>query len=398
MSPNATPDERTADPSYPRAATEAHATDPLKNFTPVEQGRNLANKRRVQAAWQELTLTPLDKLDEALAAVYAEGAGFHGTHPVNDLTGRDAIRRGFLEPLRRALPDAERREGILAGGVYQGRELVACYGHYLGTFAQDWFGIPATQQILTARYCEAHELAEGRISRSYVFIDYLDLMRQAGYWPLAPSLGREGVWQHPMTNDGVLLCPQDEAGSRRSFELVMAMQTAMTWYGGGAPTRANLDDMQQRRFWHSWMQWYGPAGIGSTRGIDNYEQYHQVPFLVAFPDRGKLQEAGYSGHFIRIGDGDYAVTGGWGHLLATHTGVDWLGLAPTDRVVNMRVMDFYRCDTDAAGVTTLRENWVPIDIPHLLLQMGVDVFGRMRHQFRQTGAISAGDFLLREGR
>ena len=62
----------------------------------------------------------------------------------------------------------------------------------------------------------------------------------------------------------------------------------------------------------------------------------------------------------------------------------------------MRVMDFYRCDTDDAGVTSLRENWVPIDIPHLLLQMGVDVFGRMRHQFRQADAISASDFLLRD--
>ncbi len=97
----------------------------------------------------------------------------------------------------------------------------------------------------------------------------------------------------------------------------------------------------------------------------------------------------------RIGDGDYAVTGGWGHLLATHSCVDWLGLAPTGVVVHMRVMDFYRCDTDDASVTSLREDRVPIDIPHVLLQMGVDVFGRMRHQHRQAGAISASDFLLR---
>ncbi|MCY4527091.1 MAG: ester cyclase, partial [Anaerolineaceae bacterium] len=178
-------------------------------FTPVDQSRNLANKRRVQAAWRDLTLAPLAQLKAVLAAVYSEDADFHGTHPVNDLSGRDAIRRDFLEPLRHALPDLERREGILAGGVYQGRELVACYGHYLGTFAQDWFDIPATRQILSLRFCEAHELVDGRISRSYVFIDYLDVMRQAGYWPLAPSLGREGVWQHPMSNDGVLLTPQD---------------------------------------------------------------------------------------------------------------------------------------------------------------------------------------------
>ena len=50
----------------------------------------------------------------------------------------------------------------------------------------------------------------------------------------------------------------------------------------------------------------------------------------------------------------------------------------------MRVMDFYRCDDE-----TIIENWIPIDVPHLLLQMGVDVFGRMRHQFRQHAARSA---------
>ena len=219
-------------------------------FTPVDQTRNLENKRRVQAAWQDISAAAPDKLGEAIAAAYTEDAEFHGTHPVNDLVGRAAIQREFMEPLRRALPDVERREGILAGGVYQGRELVACYGHYLGTFAADWFGIPATQQTLLVRYCEAHELVDGMIVRSYVYLDYLDIMRQAGYRPLAPSLGQEGIWQHPMTNDGVLLTAQDETTSRRSLDLMIAMQTAMGWYEGGAPTRAGLDAMEQVRFWH----------------------------------------------------------------------------------------------------------------------------------------------------
>lgn len=55
----------------------------------------------------------------------------------------------------------------------------------------------------------------------------------------------------------------------------------------------------------------------------------------------------------------------------------------------MRVMDFYRCD-----VVTIVENWIPMDIPHILLQMGVDVFGRMRQQFRQHGAISVSEWMV----
>jgi predicted ester cyclase len=106
-----------------------------------------------------------------------------------------------------------------------------------------------------------------------------------------------------------------------------------------------------------------------------FEDYHQVPFLVAFPDRGGSD----TGHFIRIGDGNYAVTGGWGYLQATHTGNNFLGVAATGKRVAMRVMDFYRCDDE-----TIVENWIPFDIPHLLLQMGVDIFGRMRHQFSRN--------------
>jgi hypothetical protein len=71
-------------------------------------------------------------------------------------------------------------------------------------------------------------------------------------------------------------------------------------------------------------------------------------------------------------------------LQATHSGNDFLGVPATGKHVAMRVMDFYRCDDK-----TIVENWVPFDIPHLLLQMGVDVFGRMRHQLRQHLPASA---------
>jgi predicted ester cyclase len=139
------------------------------------------------------------------------------------------------------------------------------------------------------------------------------------------------------------------------------------------------------KHWHPNFMWYGPAGIGTTRGLQGFEDYHQISFLVAFPNRAGTPV----GHFIRIGDGNYAVTGGWGYLQATHTGNNYLGVGATGRHVAMRVMDFYRCDED-----TIVENWVPFDIPHLLLQMGVDIFDRMRHQFRQNQAIRVSDWLL----
>ena len=181
------------------------------------------------------------------------------------------------------------------------------------------------------------------------------------------------------------MVPQESDLSQRSIERVLRMHAALGQYTGQLPTREALDQMEMVRHWHPNFMWYGPAGIGTAHGLKGFEEYHQIPFLTAFPDRAGTD----IGHFIRIGDGYFVVTGGWGYLQATHTGNGFLGLPATGRRVKMRVMDFYRCDDE-----TIVENWVPIDIPHLLLQMGVDIFGRMRCQFRQNQAISVSDWLV----
>jgi predicted ester cyclase len=355
-------------------------------FVPIDQFQNIANKNCCIALMQQLIQAPLAEINEAIRATYHTDASLNFTHPINELTGLAAFRSRAWEPLRIALPDVERREQIVAGGIYQGGTWIGCLGHYIGTFEKDWLGIPASRGVVAVRFAEGHLLRDGKIARSYVFLDFLDLMRQAGYWPLAPSLGSEMHWLSPATNDGVVLTAQDPDVSRASIERVLRMHAALGDYNGQPPTRAVLDEMQMARHWHPNFLWYGAAGIGSARGLKGFEDHHQIPFLVAFPDR----KGTAIGHFIRIGDGRYVVTGGWGYLQATHTGGGFLGMPSTGKRVAMRVMDFYRCNED-----TIVENWVPFDIPHLLLQMGVDVFGRMRHQFRQHQPISAADWLVK---
>ncbi len=354
-------------------------------YSPVDQAENIANKRRVMSIMSALAEEPLERLPDVARDGYAADVALNATHPVNELRGIEAGLERLWQPLRHALPDLERRENFVAGGRYRDAPWVACMGHYLGTFTRDWLGIPASRGVAHLRFCEGHELRDGKIVQSYVFLDFLDLMRQAGYWPLPPSLGREMRWMPPRTLDGVILSPQGEARSRRTIETILKMHAALGYYSGAPPSRAVLDEMEQAKHWHPNFMWYGPAGIGTTRGLKGYEDYHQIPFLVAFPDRGGSPQ----GHFIRIGDGHFAVTGGWGYLRATHQGGELFGLAPTGKRVQMRVMDFYRCDDE-----TIVENWIPIDVPHLLLQLGVDVFGRMRHQFRQQDALSASDWLI----
>lgn len=357
-------------------------------YSPIDQSENIANKRRVIEIMEALSTVALDDLPGAAEDAYHADVALNVTHPINEISGIEAGLRDLWLPIRQALPDMERHNYLVAGGRYLDGNWIGCMGHYLGSFESDLLGIPATRGVVSLRFCEGHELREGKIETSYLFIDFLDLMRQAGYFPIAESLGREMQWLPPRTLDGVILSPQDEERSRQTIDSVLRMHAALGYYSGQPPTRAVLDEMEQIKHWHPNFMWYGPAGIGTTRGLKGFEDYHQIPFLVAFPDRGGSDQA----HFIRIGDGHYAVTGGWGYLRATHSGGELFGVPPTGKPIKMRVMDFYRCDDD-----TIVENWIPIDVPHILMQMGVDIFGRMRHQFRQHAPLSASGWLVKSG-
>jgi hypothetical protein len=68
------------------------------------------------------------------------------------------------------------------------------------------------------------------------------------------------------------------------------------------------------------------------------------------------------------GDGPYSVTGGSPSVFAMHMGENFLGVGPAQRPAAMRVTDFY---LHHEGF--IRENWVPLDILDLLLQMAMNV-------------------------
>ena len=312
-------------------------------------------------------------LTARLAAAYHPGASWRGSHPMNELSGLDAIEAQAWRPLLHSFPDLERRDLIVAAGRYDGADLVATMGHYLGTFRRDWLSIPATGAPLYVRSAEVHWLEGDRIAQSTVLIDVLDAVRQAGIWPIAPSLGAELPWPPPIGPGGISFDLPDPAVSATNLAQTLAMHSTLGEYDDTAGLgRLGLLDMPQKEHWHAKMMWYGPCGIGTTRGLEGYVDGHQLPFRIAFPNRqGGL-------HYIRIGDGPLSVTGGWPSVRARHTGGDFCGVGPTGREVGMRVMDFYY---HHEGL--IRENWVPIDMIHLLGQLGVDVLGRVRHLTRR---------------
>ncbi len=116
------------------------------------------------------------------------------------------------------------------------------------------------------------------------------------------------------------------------------------------------------------MMWYGPAGIGITRGLEGFQKYHQIPFLKAFPVRG-MQPKVDNIHFAQLGDANYACDFGWPLMYAKHLGDGWLGLKATKKEISLRVVDWWRIEYGL-----LKENWVMIDIIDVLEQLEVDIF------------------------
>ncbi|MEN7341843.1 MAG: ester cyclase [Pseudomonadota bacterium] len=328
-----------------------------------------AEKQHIPAALRALVQQRGKSLSSSARSLYTDDVAFNAFCPVDECTGVDAAIEQFWQPLVTALPDLERRDELIVAGEFQGQNMIACLGHWQGHLQAPLFEIPATGRLVAIRYGEVHLITESKISASYIIADMLDLMRQVGVTPIAPSLGDEIQWPGPAVAAGIDCDRIDPTRGASTLHRVREMHQALGSFDG-----KSLDSMPHATYWHQDFMWYGPSGIGTTRGLDGFRVCHQIPFLRAFPDRVGGQ------HYVRIGDGPFAVTGGWPSVTATHAGDGWLAMPATGKRVGMRVMDFYRCDENGLIV----ENWVPIDIIDILRQLGVDVFGRLREITRTT--------------
>ena len=249
------------------------------------------------------------------------------------------------------------------------------WGHIAGSFFKAWLNIRPTYGLCFLRFGLNVIIRDGKIAKAYILLDIVDVMRQADLYPFRKMPGSAEQWLAPPACAGVSDRSYDGAVGAKSIAIVREMQQGLR--------NMDLADLSKAEYsprWHKSMNWYGPAGIGSTRAKRGFREYHGRLFLQAFPDRKAVlrdhdgpQEG--PGHYIRIGDGRFAVTSGWPSIRATHLGGGWLGLGPSGRRVEMRVADWYRLSED----DYLIENWVMIDIPHILYQMGLDILEEMRY-------------------
>lgn len=300
----------------------------------------------------------------ALQAAFRPDASVHLATPFEDLQGPSALYGLAYAPLRRAIPDLERRDTIvIAGPAAIGGDWVGCCGYYTGSFARPWLDIPPTGHLVSLRFHEFYRMQEGRVVEMQALWDIPELMLQAGVWPMAPGLGRQWHVPGPATQDGLVPGPRDQARSAASRDLVQDMLDGLGRFASGGVAAMELE-----RFWHPRMSWYGPSGIGSARGIAGFRNWHQIPFLNAMPDRvGSSRK----GHFFS--DGDYVGFTAWPGMQMTISGDGFLGIAPAGQKITMRSLDFWRCENGL-----IRENWVLVDLLHVYRQIGVDVLARLR--------------------
>jgi predicted ester cyclase len=328
-------------------------------------------KNIVWAAMQQLpgnaTTTPTaHDARPALAQFYAPDCECHVFHPINQAHGIEAMAEKFWNPLLRAMPNLERRCDLFFAGEFDGRFCggqgvwVTAHGYLLGTMVQDWLGIPASNDTVFVRIGEFYRVEGGKIAEARILLDLVDVMRQCGIEVLPRSTGARLVVPGPQMHDGLLLQSTDPTEARMSMDSLDRMIGGLKSFN-----QKDLQSMGMHAFWHADMMWYGPCGIGTSRRVEGFQKHHQQPFLHAFPDRVG------GNHRSRIAEGHYIASTGWPSVRATHKG-SYLGVPATGQPISMRVADWWRREGDV-----LRENWVMIDLPELLLQMGVDLFARM---------------------
>lgn len=286
---------------------------------------------------------------------------WHGFRPLRRLDGAHKIREQFWQPLLNAMPDLTRRPYHFIGGEFEGGEWVAGTGDFVGTFARDWLGIPASGSSVHFRFGEFCKVQGGRIVEIRCIVDLPDLMRQAGIDLLPPNYGRD-IWiPGPLAGDGVFFERQDPVESEKTLELV----ETMIFGGLNKYDQKDQDSQGLERFWHPHMVWHGPVGIGSAYGLDEFKKNAQGPIVNAFPDRKGV------GHQARIAEGHFAASTGWPSLVGTHRN-QYMGWEPTEETIGWNIMDFWKRDGDL-----LLENWVMIDLIDAALESGVDLLAQL---------------------
>ncbi len=327
---------------------------------------NQRNKHNTLALW-----SALDRDPETAVPLLGQITHWQGPEPIGVQPTGKGIVEAMFAPLRRAIPDLQRQTHIFMGGQSSADESdtgdgawwTAGTGYYTGRAVRDVFGIPATDTDLRIRWGEFLRFDEdGNVTHAQTIWDFVDWFDQIGRPVLPKPTGEPHVYPAPTAYGGVLgdAQPEDETAAS------MALGRGLIFGGLNSFDENDLTSMGMARFFHPNVKWYGPGGIGACLSLTEFEDRHQAPWLVAFPDR-KVKHL----ESLFAEDRMVAASGSMG-VVATHTG-PYLGHPATGAPIEVSGLDFWLRTGEQ-----FTENWVFVDMIHLFRQMGVDLFARLK--------------------
>ena len=121
-----------------------------------------------------------------------------------------------------------------------------------------------------------------------------------------------------------------------------------------------IEDIDE--FFSENFRWMGNFGCGTKSGLKEFQDNWQKPFQEAFSNKVCIDEA-------RLFMGEWAAA--FGKQEAIHSG-EFMGIKPTGKKVEIRYMDFWKVSEGK-----IKDNWVMVDFPFVMKQLGVDIFNGM---------------------
>ncbi|MCX6064930.1 MAG: ester cyclase [Chloroflexi bacterium] len=337
---------------------------------------NQYNKNIVWNFWKALDNADAQQAAEAARLAMDERVTCFGPDPINQLDGIDAFLGKYWLPLKQSFPDIQRQSHLFLGGISNGRVdgdisrdgkmWVGGTGLLNGTFERDYLGIPATGRRVSIRWGECCQLEQGKIVAVYFLLDLIDLIQQAGFQILPPSLGKDGIYPPPQGGNGTLLDAQNQQESQHSLDHIWRF----IFNGLNSYDQSELKSMGMADFFRADVHWYGPGGIGACLSLKEFEDFHQRPWLVAFPDRS-VQDLN-----ALFAEGAFSGAPGFAGVKATHQG-PYLDCPATGKPIEINGLDWWKREDEMYV-----ENWVFVDMIHLFRQFGIDLFERLSRQIK----------------
>lgn len=249
---------------------------------------------------------------------------------------------------------------VTSSAVINGKFCKARVYYIQGVFSSKWRGVKPDGKLYTFQIGE-HENIHG----NFVNIDLTELLALNGLCP----------WNH----SSYWACPSAVSSDRRKkvhlpsvtldsdedcWPTLWGMIKSLRMYDG-----KSLESMKLNEWWDvDNMWWLGPFSIGDLHGLNEFQTFHQSPFLDFIPDRD-----GSAGiNKVIFSEKNKGALMGHPSMSCTHKG-SYFGFKPEvpSKQPRLFVNDFWTCKDGR-----LVDNWCQIDM--------IDLFRSINSEYQKT--------------